>query len=135
MRELTGHITGSNRGLFAKLTPYLLPRPGRTRATGGGRRRPWWPWVPATGAARNSGETLNGERRTRGSRICAHRQRGWKEVAGFQRGSGGPPWPAGALGGDGVPVDSDRWEASRRLHLGEVDMMVASIGSRGRRRR
>jgi hypothetical protein len=28
-------ITGSSRGLFAKPTPYLLPRPGRTRATGG----------------------------------------------------------------------------------------------------
>jgi hypothetical protein len=32
-------------------------------------------------------------------------------------------------------VDSGRWEASRRLHLGEVDMMVASIDSIGRRRR
>jgi hypothetical protein len=32
-------------------------------------------------------------------------------------------------------VDSGRREAGRRLHLGEADVMVVSIGSRGRRRR
>jgi hypothetical protein len=126
-------FTRKFRDLIAKL-PGLSSSFGQERA--GRERRPSPAKSPATRRPRSAGETLNGERRTRGSRIRAHRRRGWTGVAGFRRGGGGPPWwPAGALGGDGVPVDSGRWEASRRLHFGEVDMMVASIGSRGRQRR
>jgi hypothetical protein len=92
-------VTGKGKGLDAK-QQGLSSSFGQERA--GRERRPCPAKSPATRRPGSAGETLNGERRTRGSRICAHRRRGWKGVAGFRRGGTGGicgrrrrfPWPA-----------------------------------------
>jgi hypothetical protein len=91
-------VTGKGKGLDAK-QPGLSSSFDQERA--GRERRPCPAKSPVTRRPRSAGETLNGER-TRGSRIRAHRRRGWKGVAGFRRGGTGGicgqrrrfPWPA-----------------------------------------